>query len=279
MYKYLGQTNILMYDFFTIYISSMALLIYNLMHIKEKRELLSGFSKAILSRESECKSQKMYNNVIYLTIIEIVLISLYQHGLVSVMNKMTGNLLNTGVNYFGLIFAMPLLLALLCWMMGVDPFKQIDLITPAYPVALFFMKMGCFCAGCCGGIPCTWGMYNPASGCVEIPVQLIEAGFAAMLFFIMIQKRKSSSGTLLPQYIILYCGSRFFSEFFRRDPNVFLGLKKYHILCILGFFWGIVQLWVIRKHKKSLDKIFENNLPFLIMKKKVGENTDDKFGV
>lgn len=268
MYQYLGSTDILMYDIFTIYMSSLALLIYNLMHIKEKRELLSGISQIALRRATKCRSRIRYHAENYWAIIEIILISLYQHGLVSMLNKMTGNLLNTGANYFGLIFFMPLLLPLLCWMIGIDPFKQIDLITPAYPVALFFMKIGCFCAGCCRGISSTFGMYNRAYDCVEIPVQLIEAAFAVMIFFVLlIQKKKSSTGTLLPQYMILYCGSRFFSEFFRQDPNVFLGLKLYHILCIVGFSLGMIQLLLIKKYRGWIEKIFDNNLPTIIMRK------------
>lgn len=267
MYQYLGSTDILMYDIFTVYVSSMALLIYNLMHIREKKELLSSVSKMILSGGAERKSQILHQTVICLTIIEIVLISLYQHGLVSILNKMTGNLLNTGANYFGFIFFMPLLLPLLCWMIGVDPYKQIDLITPAYPIALFFMKIGCFCAGCCRGLPYTFGIYNQVHEYMEIPVQLIEAAFAVIIFFILlVRKKKSAPGTLLPQYIILYCASRFFSEFLRIDPNIFLGLKKYQILCIVGFFWGIAQLRVLQKYQDSLDKLFENNLPLIIKK-------------
>lgn len=279
MYKYLGSTDILMYDIFTVYVSSMALLIYNLMHIREKKELLSSVSKMIISREAERKSQMMHHTVSYLAIIEIVLISLYQHGLVSILNKITGNLLDTGVNYFGFVFFMPLLLPLFCWMIGIDPYKQIDMITPAYPIALFFMKIGCFCAGCCRGLPCTFGIYNQTYDCMEIPVQLIEAAFAVIIFFILlVRKKKSSPGSLLPQYIILYCASRFFSEFLRIDANVFLGLKKYQILCVVGFFFGIAQLWVLKKHKDSLDKLFAKNLPFII-KKKIGVNANDEFGV
>lgn len=279
MYKYFGSTDILMYDIFTIYISSIALLIYNLMHIREKTELLSSVSQTFLKRKSVCDSQKIRFLSIGFAFIEIVLISLYQHGLVSPLNKIVGRLLATGTNYFGLIFVMPLLLPLLCWIIGVDPFKQIDLITPAYPIALFFMKIGCFCAGCCSGITCTWGMYYAVRGCVEAPVQLIEALFSILLFGILkFQKRKSTPGTLFPQYIILYSGSRFFSEFLRSEPNIFIGLKKYQILCIIGFFWGIAQLMFIRQHKNLLLKIFDNNLPSIIIKKKeqsIFERADD----
>ena len=90
MYKYLGSTDILMYDIFTIYVSSAALLIYNLIHIREKKEMLSSVSKMILSKGEESKSQIIHRGGMCLTIIEIVLISLYQHGLVSILNKVTG---------------------------------------------------------------------------------------------------------------------------------------------------------------------------------------------
>ena len=196
MYEYLGDTDIYMYDVFTIYISSLALLIYNLTQIKTKQSLLSKISNEIILR-MENKSSYNHRRICFIfAFAEIVLISLYQHGLVSVLNHLTGLILNTGVNYFGLIFGMPILLPFLCWLIGVDPFKQIDLIVPAYPLALFFMKLGCFCAGCCSGIPANIYLFGSNPLFHNFPIQLVEAGIALLLFiFFLFYKNKAKEGT------------------------------------------------------------------------------------
>ena len=259
MYEYLGSTDILMYDVFTVYVSSLALLVYNLTQIKSKRALLSEVSHIILSRTSGRTS-------LFLAVTEVVLISLYQHGLVSPINFFLGNLLGTGANYYGMIIAMPVLLPLLCWIIGVDPFRQIDLITPAYPLALFFMKLGCFCAGCCYGIPCEFYFFNLKFD--AIPMQLVEAGIALLLFFFLLAyKRKAAAGTLLPVYTTLYSTIRFFTEFFRGESNVLWCFKVYHFLCLTGIILGAVQLVILRKYRHNIQHIFENSLPVLIRNK------------
>ena len=168
MLNVFAEMRLSLYNFFTIYVSSAALLFYNLAHFRKKEAIPCAFSLALLQR---CKNHPILSRLLswILTAIEIVLISLFQHGLVSVLNTVLGNALQTGTNYFGMIFGMPFLLALYCWLLGIDPFRQIDLITPAYPLALFFMKIGCFCVGCCRGMSFEFGMHNYRTGETEFP--------------------------------------------------------------------------------------------------------------
>lgn len=274
MYEYLGSTDIKMYDVFTIYISSLALLIYNLMQVKTKQYLLSKASNEIILR-IENKSSYDHQRVCFVfAIAETVLISLYQHGLVSILNRFLGNLTGTGANYFGLIFGMPILLPFLCWVIGVDPFKQIDLIVPAYPLALFFMKLGCFCAGCCYGIPADIYLFGSDPVFDKIPMQLVEAGVALLLFFFLLfYKNKAKEGTLFPIYVVLYSGIRFFTEFFRGESSLIGCFKIYHFLCIIGFILGIAMLFIVLKYKKPIYRFFaeKNFLATLINKEYLSE--------
>lgn len=265
MYKHLGSTGISMYDVFTVCVSSLALLTYNLTQIKEKQTLLSKISLGILSRTDH---RTGHRTALMLSIIEIILISLYQHGLVSPLNSFFGNLFDTGANYFGMIIAMPILLPFLCWIIGVDPFQQIDLIAPAYPLALFFMKLGCFCAGCCGGVPCDFHLFNRHLELDTFPTQLLEALVALLLFFfLLVYKRKAAAGTLLPVYITLYSTIRFFTEFLREERNVLWCFKTYHLLCLMGVIFGVAQLMILRKHRAAISRIFENSLPVIVRNK------------
>lgn len=267
MYRCLGTTSIFLYDVFTIFISSFALLMYNLSQYKIKCTFLSDISNLALLRIRKNRPSAVKQFIILAAIAEIVLISLFQHGLVSPLNKMLGEWLRTGDNYFGMIFAMPFLLSLLCWLVGLDPYKQIDLITPAYPLALFFMKLGCSCAGCCRGIPCSFGFYNYASERLEFPIQLLEAAIALSLFFLLhFRKKKIPTGMLLPVYITLYCTIRFFSEFLRAESSVFLFLKTYHVLCLLGIGYGLLLIFILKKYRCFLDQVFAHSLPVLLQR-------------
>lgn len=258
-----------LYDLFTIYISSIALLLYNLCQYREKRMLPSNISKIILIHCKDRCPDKANSYFCLLIFAEIVLISLFQHGLVCILNNLLGELLHTGANYFGMIFAMPVLLCFYCWVVGVDPLSQIDLITPAYPLALFFMKLGCFCVGCCEGVVCDFGMYNQLTGKVEFPVQLVEAGIALLLFFFLhFYRKKAQKGILLPIYIILYCAIRFFSEFLRADPGFRGPWKLYQFLCVLGFAYGLVQYAFLRFCRPFVERFFSNTLPILVQHKR-----------
>lgn len=261
-----------LYNLFTIYISSAALLLYNLTHFREKRVIPSTVSQAVL-RCSGDDTHGYRRLAGVLTVMEIVLISLFQHGLVAVLNTILGEVLGTGTNYFGMIFCMPFLLAVYCWLLGINPFQQIDLITPAYPLALFFMKIGCFCVGCCRGIVCEFGMYNYGSGDIEFPIQVVEAVVALILFlFFHFCRKKAQPGTLLPMYVVAYCTIRFFSEFFRKEPPFFGLLKVYHILCLLGILLGCLQLYFLTKYRNRVISLFDNNLPAYLCRKKASRH-------
>lgn len=255
----------MLYDLFTIFLSSIALLSYNLSQYRAKTKILSKFSQHLVNKQPANNKNQL---CVRFAIAEIVLISLFQHGLVSPINKALGGMLGGGANYFGMIFAMPILLLIYCWLLGIHPFKQIDLITPAYPLALFFMKIGCFCIGCCRGISSMYGMVNYRCQKVELPVQLLEAAVALFLFvFLHFYKRKAKEGALLPTYIVLYCSIRFFSEFLRHEEAVLGSLKMYHILCLIGLCTGLVQLFILKKYRNKIEFLFAHNLPSIIHKK------------
>lgn len=261
------EFRVALYNLFTFYVSSIVLLAYNLSQYKAKKVLLSKFSNSILSHYSKNPPHPNDRLLCCLTVLEIMLISLFQHGLVAILNTFLGDLLSTGKNYFGMIFAMPVLLPLYCWLFGINPFKQIDLITPAYPLALFFLKLGCFCIGCCGGIVCKFGLMSYRTNEVEFPVQLLEACIALFLFlFLHFHRKRAKEGTLLPTYVVLYCATRFLSEFLCKEPAVFGSLNVYHILCLVGIFIGFVQLVFLKKYRYIIDCIFLHDLPYFLAK-------------
>lgn len=99
-----------------------------------------------------------------------------------------------------------------------------ELFAPVLPFFHIFGRIGCFLAGCCYGIPVSWGIAftnSPAApnGIPLLPLQLIESAcnvviLTAVLVFDHFYRGKRLT---LPFYAILYAVCRFILEFFRGD--------------------------------------------------------------
>jgi phosphatidylglycerol:prolipoprotein diacylglycerol transferase len=117
-----------------------------------------------------------------------------------------------------------------------------DMVTPVIPLFHFFGRIGCFSAGCCYGIEHRPGVtfsraiIPEANFVSRLPVQLIEACFNLVLFFVLsriygavvssehLSPERSGQagparlrGKILFLYLILYPAGRFILEFFRGD--------------------------------------------------------------
>lgn len=254
MHKYLLNSDIELYYLFT-YFGALCVLFYNLKNIKQKESLLSGFSLFLIEKSAKNHKKQTFAILIH---VEIIVITLIQYALPYTFPF--GNLVGTGANYFGLLYFAPIVLFLFCLLVHINPFKQFDLITPAYPLGLIFAKIGCFCCGCCKGFACDWGLTNyhdPATPQKEFPVQLVEAGLALAIFlFLLWYKKRAKEGTLFPIYLIVYSITRFFSEFLRGEPVVFGVLKTYQILCIIGVILGVIELLIALKYSKKFSSAF-----------------------
>lgn len=251
MYVFLGDTGIRMYEFLGV-ISVFSLVIYNIFQINRKNiELGKMFNRlrGFLFKKS------LKKGLLFFAVVESIITSAFQNALVAQINVSFGDLVGTGGNYFGLLYFGPFILFLWFYIAAVNPLKYMDLITPAYALALITVKLSCFCAGCCGGIQCSWGLYFPSKDVVMFPSQLLECGLALVIFiFLLFYKKKAKEGTLFPVFMILYSGTRFFAEFLRGEENVFWILKTYHILCIIGVVVGCIWLFIAYKFS---DKILE----------------------
>lgn len=236
-------------------ISTIVLFCYNFAMVKSKEKMLGKWSELFqkkMEQKSLNSSLAFLQKPTFYAIVETFIISFAQYWFVGNINFAFGNLVGTGANYFGILFAGPILVSIVCWLLRIDRHKQLDLIIPAYPLALCFVKLACFSCGCCRGIQTSFGLYNYLSQRTEFPVQLIESALALLIFFFLqYYKKKAKTGTMYPIYMILYSGTRFFSEFLRREPNVLGILKIYHLLCIMGVLIGTILYVII--YRKKLD--------------------------
>lgn len=243
-------------------IATGALVLYNLLHYRQKKELLGGVSRSVMKHFQE-KGPGVLNRAlaapVIWTVLEIAIITYCQYWLTGYFNVMLGEVLDTGSNYFGNLFSAPVLVLLACLLLRIDFLAQMDLITPAFPLALFFSKIGCYTTACCGGIPWEYGYYNPVSRTIEFPIQLLEAAVGLLLFLVLQGfKKKFKKGTIFPIYLTAFSGIRFFTEFLRCEPNVLWGLKTYHFLCIAGVILGVIAYRAARKYDARMREKTEN---------------------
>lgn len=246
-----------MYDIWN-YVSCIVLLVTNLTTLKSKSSFLSNISLKTIER---LKSKHRYSflcNPKLFAFVEIVFISLAQYAFAPEINKKLGIILKTGDNNFGLLFFCPVILMIFFYIIKIPPLKQLDMITPAYPIALVCVKIACFCAGCCNGFEWDKGLYNAVDDRYEFPVQLVEASLALFIFiFLLWYRKKAKEGTMFPVYLIVYSGTRFFSEFLRHEEEVFWIFKTYHLLCIAGVVLGVAELLLVQKYKDKINKFYE----------------------
>lgn len=255
MYMYLWNTDIEMYGFFNT-MSQIFVFIFNLIFWSKKSKILGRGSSLLAKAFSRKDVKKQQVASVFFTLTEILFITYMQYVLAGSFNRYFGDWVGTGFNYYGLALFSPILVSLSCFLLGIDIFKQMDLITPAYPFGLIFVKLACFCQGCCKGMVCpSFGLYNNLTRQIEFPVQLVEMTLAAIIFvFLMCNRKKFKEGTMFPIYLIIYSATRFFSEFLRQEENVFFILKKYHLLCLMGIVVGLLELFIVNKYKDKIQK-------------------------
>lgn len=254
MHQYLGNTDIQLYYFLPNF-GTLAVLIYVFIRFHEKAQNQSRhLGRLCRYLQEKDKGWILKNNNFWIAF-EILLIAAAQTQLIGSVNIWFGSVAGTGANYFGTLFFQPIILLLLFLALGIDPLRQFDLITPAYPLTLVFTKLACFCQGCCRGVASPYGLYNYGTFAKEIPVQLLEAWAALCLFVMLVCIRKYvKPGRMFPIYLISYSAIRFFTEFLRWEKPVLWILKTYHLLCIAGILVGLAELFIVIAIHKKLQK-------------------------
>jgi len=234
--------------------SIIAFFIVNLFFLKKKKHIMSLRALNVQTFFAKKTNSRLLGSLTLWAIVEILMLSAVYYLPAGLVNTAFGNIVGTSENYFGLLLVMPVVMMAIFCFMGVDPLAQFDLITPALPAALVFVKSACFFEGCCYGIQSPYGVYFSTRGLFEVPVQLIEAFNALAIFlFLLSYKKFAKKGTMYPAYVFLYSITRFFSEFLRHEKNVFWIFKTYHILCFVGIVAGVAAFICVTIRREKLE--------------------------
>jgi len=154
----------------------------------------------------------------------------------------------SGMSFFGAVYLVLLAMPLVGLIFKIKPMESLDACAPCVAVIVGFQRFGCYCAGCCGGIPL-------GSSGMLWPTQLME-GFCdmAILGFLLIAEVKGfAKNKGYPLFLISYGIFRFILEFVRDTSKDWLGLSHGQWFSIIGISLGLLMLLgdVIWRNRKS----------------------------
>ena len=147
---------------------------------------------------------------------------------------------------------------------GFSFWAMADLFAPAVALGHTFGRIGCFCAGCCYGLPTNafWGVkFFHAQALAPLnlrlhPTQLYEAGgtFGIFVFLYWLYHRSLPEGEISGMYLFLYGLLRFHIEFLRGDDRggYLIWLSPSQWVALLSIAIGIGLL--MSRHRKQLWK-------------------------
>lgn len=85
-----------------------------------------------------------------------------------------------GMSFFGAVYLVLLAMPLVGLAFRLRPMQSLDACAPCVASIIGFMRFGCYCAGCCGGVLCSIGTHH-----FRWPTQLME-GFGDMLILALL---------------------------------------------------------------------------------------------
>jgi phosphatidylglycerol:prolipoprotein diacylglycerol transferase len=165
------------------------------------------------------------------------------------------------VFYGGVVFAIPVAV----WYarrQRLSLWQTADVWAPSIAVGHAIGRLGCFCAGCCYGVPTglPWGVVfnNPETlairGVALHPTQLYESAAELLNFVIlvMVRRKKAFHGQLFWLYVLNYAVIRAVIELFRGDIErgfILPGISVSQGISALMFATALVFILKLRRHR------------------------------
>lgn len=154
------------------------------------------------------------------------------------------------ISMFGVVMTIPPLTILGAKLFHRDIRMMCDIYSLAIIIGMFFGRVNCCFAGCCGGIYIDFLGFN-------WPAREAELLFYIIIGFIMGRRcfKKTFDGRCMPIYLISYGVFRFFNEWLRETSIDFFTRHVAHFWCILFIIIGTVTLIIMnQKDKKAKNK-------------------------
>jgi phosphatidylglycerol---prolipoprotein diacylglyceryl transferase len=114
--------------------------------------------------------------------------------------------------------------------------KKGNLFAPAIAIGVAIGRIGCLFKGCCYGIATSLPLgVDFGDGIPRHPTQIYEIIFFLLMFvFLMVKRETAKPGQLFYWLMNSYFIFRFFEEFIREEPTLFLGLTIFQYISIVA---------------------------------------------
>lgn len=136
------------------------------------------------------------------------------------INDLLYYLFNGGIVFYGGLIGVILGIVIVSQYSEFDSYVMLNFFTPVFPLFHGFARLGCLLAGCCYGIPWSWGVVlKGEENIVRFPVQLIESVCCFLIFIMLIthNRKYEQKNDNLVIYLCCYSFCRFALEFLRGD--------------------------------------------------------------
>lgn len=232
----------------------------------------------LFSRKEKLDSIEMINYIIFLIISVLLgskIYSLFYTFLTRPeyykenLKELFYSFFNGGIFYGGLLFGILFSYFYVKKYFRGDEWRVLDLVGMGAAIGHSIGRLGCFCAGCCYGIPTTlpWGVKfhylggkpHPFREIPVHPTQLYESFLNLINFIILlyIYKRKKFNGQVGLLYLINYGIIRFFLEYIRNDGGrgyLIKGSSRLTSLSypqLISFLIVVISLFIYNKRLKK----------------------------
>lgn len=150
----------------------------------------------------------------------------------------------SGMSFFGAVYLVAFLMPVVGLAFKLKPSASLDACAPCVAAIVGFQRFGCFCAGCCGGIPI--GNSN-----MTWPTQVMEgAGDMLLLYLILLAEEKETSKIKgYPLFLVGYGIMRFLIEFVRATTKDWLGLSHGQWFAIAGIVLAVLMIKGVKNEK------------------------------
>ena len=157
---------------------------------------------------------------------------LYQGQWIKILFTRSG-----GLSFYGAFLGGLIALFVWCRFRKLSFLKLSDLMAPYLALGYALGRVGCFLNGCCYGVVSSVPWALPAfegDRFLRHPVQLYACLGGLVIFIILyrIRPKRPFEGFQLIMLMLLYGCLRFITEFFREEPQVWLGLTLAQIFSL-----------------------------------------------
>ena len=140
----------------------------------------------------------------------------------------------SGMSFFGAVYLVLVMMPIIGLLFKMPPMDSLDACAPCVAAIVGFQRFGCYCAGCCGGIP------MGSSGMLW-PTQLME-GFGDMSILVLLmalEQRGKMKRYAYPVFLITYGILRSLIEFVRDTPKDWYGFSHGQWFSLVGIMFAV----------------------------------------